>query len=404
MPGGGGGGGERGGGVAAAPPPAEGMRAYVKGSDPGGLAMAVDGGKGGRAKKTCTPAAPRTAGNPSQSGAAAEVAGRTAAPKMSRGQRAQLLAAGDLGSILAPGRLLCEWVGNGERYKLVGNCLDCGKILCDQEGVGPCLVCGSEHVYLSDQGAMLDGTRLDQATLADRRRGRMSGASDAHDALLQPSGEARNAAEDAAFLKALDLRDRLIHFEAHRAERTTVIDDEADYFDSNAQWLTEEQRAAARAAETAFHQRLNRRRTDDKIVVAIDFAGRKIYEAEPPSAALSDAAAGSRGPVDASPDDWARETHSGGRRDLDDQGDGPANLLRRTDGQTAPGRGPLFDLMGPSLHADMSLGLPLSPSLSLSLSLSLPAPVCFSVVCVLTACAIQLQFDAMACIWDMDGI
>eukprot|EP00960_Hanusia_phi_P069531 767110-Hanusia_phi.AAC.1 len=40
-----------------------------------------------------------------------------------------------------------------------------------QEGRGPCLVCGSEQVYLAESDCMLDGTPVNQTLFAKRRRG-----------------------------------------------------------------------------------------------------------------------------------------------------------------------------------------------------------------------------------------
>ena len=37
-------------------------------------------------------------------------------------------------AFLVPGRHPCKWVGNGDEYRLVGNCMDCGKILSNQVG------------------------------------------------------------------------------------------------------------------------------------------------------------------------------------------------------------------------------------------------------------------------------
>jgi hypothetical protein len=51
------------------------------------------------------------------------------------------------------------------------------------------------------------------------------------------------------FLEAMDLRDSLLDFEKNRAARTTVIDDQSDYFDSSAHWLTEQQQKEAAAKE-----------------------------------------------------------------------------------------------------------------------------------------------------------
>jgi hypothetical protein len=49
--------------------------------------------------------------------------------------------------------------------------------------------------------------------------------------------------------RAMDLRDSLLDFEKNRAARTTVIDDQSDYFDSSAHWLTDEQKKQAAAKE-----------------------------------------------------------------------------------------------------------------------------------------------------------
>ena len=63
-----------------------------------------------------------------------------------------------------------------------------------------CLVCGSEQVYLARTNAMLDGTPVNEAVMAKRRRGGGSiFETDKLDAQLQE----RNAAEDLAFLKVL---------------------------------------------------------------------------------------------------------------------------------------------------------------------------------------------------------
>lgn len=42
---------------------------------------------------------------------------------------------------MLPGRHFCECLA--ARHKLVNNCLQCGRIVCEQEGMGPCMNCGS---------------------------------------------------------------------------------------------------------------------------------------------------------------------------------------------------------------------------------------------------------------------
>lgn len=44
-------------------------------------------------------------------------------------------------AILLPGRQPCDCLA--QKHKLINNCLSCGRIVCEQEGSGPCLFCGS---------------------------------------------------------------------------------------------------------------------------------------------------------------------------------------------------------------------------------------------------------------------
>ena len=40
------------------------------------------------------------------------------------------------------GRISCNC--QAARHKLIANCLKCGRIVCDQEGSGPCYFCGNK--------------------------------------------------------------------------------------------------------------------------------------------------------------------------------------------------------------------------------------------------------------------
>ena len=55
------------------------------------------------------------------------------------GQNKQVIK--DVSKFLVPGRKIsyCQCT----RHNLVNNCINCGKIVCEQEGEGPCLFCGS---------------------------------------------------------------------------------------------------------------------------------------------------------------------------------------------------------------------------------------------------------------------
>lgn len=44
-------------------------------------------------------------------------------------------------AVLLPGRHSCECLA--QKHKLINNCVSCGRIVCEQEGSGPCLFCGN---------------------------------------------------------------------------------------------------------------------------------------------------------------------------------------------------------------------------------------------------------------------
>lgn len=44
------------------------------------------------------------------------------------------------GELLLPGRHVCNC--EATKHALINNCLNCGRIVCEQEGAGPCFTCG----------------------------------------------------------------------------------------------------------------------------------------------------------------------------------------------------------------------------------------------------------------------
>ena len=44
-------------------------------------------------------------------------------------------------AIMLPGRHPCDCLA--QKHNLINNCISCGRIVCQQEGSGPCLFCGS---------------------------------------------------------------------------------------------------------------------------------------------------------------------------------------------------------------------------------------------------------------------
>lgn len=94
-------------------------------------------------------------------------------------------------------------------HNLVNNCIQCGKIVCDQEGEGPCLFCG---------------TWVDRDTAAQE---------------VEPELE-------PYYEMALNHRDKLIDFDLNAAKRLGVLDERSDWYDlSQNTWLNKDQRKFA---------------------------------------------------------------------------------------------------------------------------------------------------------------
>lgn len=94
------------------------------------------------------------------------------------------------------------------RHRLISNCLSCGKIVCEQEGEGPCNFCGA---LVLREGSTYAGL----------------------DASVVPLSDTEVAAE--AYAK------RLVEYDRNSAARTTVIDDQSDYYEIEGNsWLSME--------------------------------------------------------------------------------------------------------------------------------------------------------------------
>jgi alkylated DNA repair dioxygenase AlkB len=149
-----------------------------------------------------------------------------------------------LGTVILPGRRPCKC--QATRHKLIANCISCGRIVCEQEGPGPCLFCGDE---VSTNSA------------------------------VQSMARPRSEKEQAQFLAALKHRDKLLEYGRTAAKRTTVIDDQLDYFDTDAMadsWMTEEEKARIAELMRVRKEKEMRKR---HVSITFDFAGRQVIEA-----------------------------------------------------------------------------------------------------------------------------
>lgn len=175
---------------------------------------------------------------------------------------------------LIPGRHICEC--QAAKHALVNNCQGCGRIVCEQEGSGPCFFCHSLVCSKQEQEIIDRNSKK-----SDRLR----------DFLMRqtPMDATDSAADNTGLVKALQHRDRLLEYDKTSAKRTHVIDDESDYFatDSN-QWLQSGERKALQCKEAELRERRFASRRDRK--VTIDFAGRRVVEELPSSVDQYDAA------------------------------------------------------------------------------------------------------------------
>ena len=152
-----------------------------------------------------------------------------------------------------PGRHVCECMA--ARHALVNNCTHCGRIVCSQEGSGPCFTCGN-LVCTAKEMEIIARDSSKAAKLRDKLA-----------ATPLPS--------DPALSSALAHKNKLLGFDRTAAKRTKVIDDESDYFsaDSN-RWLSPEERDARKKTEEK--RRLMREEAKKKITITLDFAGRRV--------------------------------------------------------------------------------------------------------------------------------
>lgn len=156
--------------------------------------------------------------------------------------------------VLLKGRHRCNC--QSVKHKLVNNCINCGRIVCEQEGSGPCLFCGhlvcSEEQQRVIESATKKGENLKKSLMEQQR----------------PKG----------WEEAMTQRNRLLEYNRTSEKRTTVIDDEADYFKANSVWLSETEKKKLHKLETDFQDKRHSSRLNKKLTV--DFTGRVLDDSE----------------------------------------------------------------------------------------------------------------------------
>lgn len=161
-------------------------------------------------------------------------------------------------TVLLKGRRICDC--QASEHKLINNCMGCGRIVCEQEGSGPCLFCG-EPVYTNEaeqQMAKLKNANPKTQTKAQKKQ----------------QQQQQTVKDAAALQQALAQRDRLLEYDKNSEKRTTVIDDELDYFQENSVWLTDAEREKYEQLKSEMQELKHGSRLNRKI--RVDFAGREL--------------------------------------------------------------------------------------------------------------------------------
>eukprot|EP00043_Microstomoeca_roanoka_P014564 m.144588 g.144588 ORF g.144588 m.144588 type:complete len:614 (-) comp16045_c2_seq1:107-1948(-) len=179
---------------------------------------------------------------------------------------------------LVPGRQWCECLAT--KHSLVNNCLQCGRIVCEQEGMGPCMVCGALVVTPEKQKLLTRNTKAAQKFLDQIMQDCKVDSSIDREVFRQSALFCGSEQVTDSLARALARKDMLLDFDRNSAKRTRVIDDEADYFstDSN-KWLSRKQRDELQQKEEELRQQRHDARRNR--MLTIDFAGRRIVDTGP---------------------------------------------------------------------------------------------------------------------------
>ncbi|KRX98752.1 Activating signal cointegrator 1, partial [Trichinella pseudospiralis] len=147
-----------------------------------------------------------------------------------------------------PGHHFCDC--QGTEHQVLNNCLNCGRIACIQEGSGPCSFCG--HLVLS--------------------KAEMLNEADDPKELLIPSqcNEPFTLAKLSEDLqKALECKDKLLEYQKDSVRRTTIYDDQSDYFmmSGGKSWLSDKEKAEKEGKYNELLAKKYAPRSERKIII-----------------------------------------------------------------------------------------------------------------------------------------
>ncbi|KAK4635901.1 hypothetical protein CLAFUW4_01575 [Fulvia fulva] len=193
------------------------------------------------------------------------------------------------------------------------NCLQCGKVICVKEGLGPCTFCGAQLMGAEELQKVLRVLRDERGEArmkannaghkkADVAQGKaraftgrdfLAQASSSRSSPLSSQPSTPAGSDDEASAKAKDHRDRLLGFQANNARRTRVHDEAADYDVPTAgtnMWASPQDRAMQLKKQQKILREMEWNAKPEyekrRVVASIDLKGgkivRKMAEVEKP--------------------------------------------------------------------------------------------------------------------------
>ncbi|KAH9875253.1 hypothetical protein J1614_004744 [Plenodomus biglobosus] len=181
------------------------------------------------------------------------------------------------------------------------NCINCGKIVCVKEGIGPCTFCNTPLLSASDIQSMVSVLREERgkekmaANNASQKRADVSLAPRPFSNFRTTTPGSSNPASDVEsenekLAMAKQHRDKLLAFQAQNAKRTQVHDEAADFETTSAglsMWASPQERAMQlkRQQKALREQEWNARPEYDKrkVVASIDLSGKKLVRRMAPT-------------------------------------------------------------------------------------------------------------------------
>ncbi|XP_026763213.2 activating signal cointegrator 1 [Galleria mellonella] len=154
--------------------------------------------------------------------------------------------------ILLKGRHRCDC--QASKHELVNNCLQCGRVVCKQEGSGPCLFCGNLVCTPEEQKEINAKTKASAKLM---------------ESLLERS-------RPKGWEEALSHRNKLLEYDRTSERRTRVTDDDSDYFNVNSVWLNSNEKQKLQKYQQELHEKKHSSRLHKKMT--FDFAGRQVVE------------------------------------------------------------------------------------------------------------------------------